>query len=93
MTPAAINILAVQQVGDYRLHLRFDDATEQTVDFYPFLSHARHPEIRAWLSPERFASYRLEYGELVWGDYELCFPVIDLYRNQVGHHSILDTAA
>lgn len=93
MTADTINIIAVRQVGDYRLHLRFDDGTEQTVDFYPFLSRSRHPEIRAWLAPERFASYRLEYGELVWGDYELCFPVIDLYRNRIDHHALADAAA
>lgn len=93
MTPTTINILETQWLGDYRLRLRFDDGTEQTVDFYPFLSHARHPDIRAYLSPERFTSYRLEYGELVWGDYDLCFPIADLYRNQIEHHTHLDTAA
>jgi DUF971 family protein len=33
MIPATINITAVQQVGDYALHLSFDDHTAQTVDF------------------------------------------------------------
>jgi hypothetical protein len=27
----------------------------------------------------------VEYGDLVWGDYELCFPVKDLYANQISH--------
>ena len=35
--------------------------------------------------PVRFATFRIEYGELVWGDYDLCFPVIDLYLNQLEH--------
>lgn len=86
MIPEIINIVSVKQVSDFCLHLKFNDDTEQTIDFYPFLSQAHHPDTRAWLDPARFATYRLEYGDLVWGDHDLCFPIIDLYRNQVDHH-------
>jgi len=71
MIPATINIKAVELVGDYALRLSFDDGTVQTVDFKPFLSLSRHPDIRAYLEPARFAAYRIEHGELVWGDYDL----------------------
>jgi len=93
MTPATINIVAAELVGDFRIHLQFDDGIEQTVDFKPFLTHALHPDIRAWLDPARFAAFRLEYGELIWGDYDLCFPVIDLYRNQIEHIDSLESVA
>jgi hypothetical protein len=83
MIPATLNITAVEQVGDYALRLSFDDATVQTVDFKPFLSLSRHPDIRAYLDPARFAAFRIEYGELVWGDYDLCFPLADLYQNRL----------
>lgn len=93
MIPATINIVTAEQVGDFRIRLRFDDGTEQTVDFKPFLTHALHPDIRVWLDPVRFAAFRIEYGELVWGDYDLCFPVIDLYRNQIEHQASLEAVA
>jgi hypothetical protein len=93
MTPSPINIIAAEQLGDFCIHLRFDDGTEQTVDFKPFLLHSHHPDIRAWLDPARFATFHLEYGELVWGDYDLCFPIIDLYRNQLEHHDSLEAVA
>lgn len=93
MTPTAINIVAANQVGDFRIHLRFDDGTDQVVDFEPLLSHSLHPDVRAWLDPARFSAFRLEFGELVWGDYDLCFPVIDLYRNRIEKHSSAETAA
>lgn len=76
MTQTVINVVAAEHVGEFQLRLRFDDGSEQVVDFKPFLSRAQHPDIRAFLDPERFAAFRIEYGELVWGDYELCFPVI-----------------
>ena len=93
MTPAIIDIVTAEQVGDFSIRLRFDDGTVQTVDFKPFLAHSLHPDIRAWLDPVRFATFRIEYGELVWGDYDLCFPVIDLYRNQIEHQASLETVA
>jgi hypothetical protein len=93
MTPNIINIVAAQQVRDYCIHLRFDDGTDQVVDFKPFLSHSLHPDIRCYLDPSQFPSFRLEYGELVWGDYDLCFPIIDLYRNDLEHrHSEIAAA-
>lgn len=91
--PATINITAVQRVGDYALRLSFDDGTVQTVDFQSFLSLSRHPDIRAYLDPVRFAGFRIEYGELVWGDYDLCFPIADLYRNRILPDTELEVAA
>lgn len=93
MMPATINITAAEQVGDYALRLSFDDGTVQTVDFRPFLSQSRHPDIRAYLEPAHFAAFRIEYGELVWGDYDLCFPVADLYRNRLLPDAALEVAA
>ncbi len=80
-----INITHAEYLGDYRLRLLFDDGEERRIDFKPFLSRSRHPDIRAYLDADKFAGFRIEYGELVWGDYELCFPLIDLYRNQLDH--------
>lgn len=93
MSTAAINILHAESAGDYRLRLSFDDGSEQIVDFFPFLSRSRHPDIRVWLDPIKFASFRIEYGELVWGDYALCFPVVDLYRNRIEYPTSLSEAA
>lgn len=93
MTPATINITAAEQVGNFALRLSFDDGTVQTVDFKPFLSLSRHPAIRAYLEPDRFAGFRIEHGELVWGDYDLCFPIADLYYNQLAPDAALAQAA
>ncbi|MDD5176652.1 MAG: DUF2442 domain-containing protein [Sterolibacterium sp.] len=93
MTPATINITAAERVGDYVLRLSFDDDTQQTIDFNPFLSLSRHPDIRVYLEPARFAAFRIEYGELVWGDYDLCFPIADLYHNKLMPDAALEKAA
>lgn len=92
MIPAIINITSAELISPYQIRLTFNDGTRQEVDFKPFLSASAHPDIRDWLDPERFASFRIEYGELVWGDYALCFPVADLYRNCIGTPSLLEAA-
>lgn len=93
MTAKPINILSADQVGDYSILLRFDDETEQTVNFEPFLSRSLHPDIHAFLDPVRFSTFLLEYGDLVWGDYDLCFPIIDLHDNRLEHTAVLKEAA
>jgi hypothetical protein len=92
MIPAIINIMSAELVSQYQIRLTFDDGTRQEVNFKPFLTASVHPEIRAWLDPQLFDSFRIEYGELVWGDYALCFPVADLYRNRIGTPSLLEAA-
>ncbi|MDO9162970.1 MAG: DUF2442 domain-containing protein [Methylococcaceae bacterium] len=88
-----INIISATLIEEYRIQLVFDDNTAQEIDFKPFLTRSHHPDIRAYLDPVRFAGFRVEYGELVWGDYELCFPVIDLYRNTIEHDQSMTAAA
>ena len=93
MKDSAINIISATPTGEYRIRLIFDDNTIQEIGFKSFLTHSHHPDIRAYLEPSHFADFRVEYGELIWGDYELCFPVIDLYRNTIEHYPPTTTAA
>ena len=93
MSTAPINIISATQTGEYLIRIRFDDQSEQEVNFKPFLAQSNHPDIRAYLDPVRFAAFRIEYGELVWGDYDLCFPLIDLYSNQIEHRESIGAAA
>ena len=85
MIPDTLNIVRAEHLGDYRLAIDFDDGTKQDVDFKPFLISAQHPEIRAFLDMGKFSAFRVEHGDLVWGDYALCFPIEDIYRNRITH--------
>ncbi len=42
---------------------------------------SKHPETRKYLDTALFGSYRIEWGNLVWGDYGLCFPLKSLYED------------
>lgn len=79
----AINIIGAQHIGGYRLRLRFDDGKENEIDFESFLSKSLNPMIRAYLKPALFKSFSIKYGDLIWNDYDLCFPIIDLYEGRI----------
>lgn len=80
---AILEITRVQDLGQHKLKLDFNDGTERVVDFKQFLGKSRNPMIRAYLDPEKFANFRLEYGDLLWDDFGLCFPIADLYEGHV----------
>ena len=83
MSPGLISVQTAQYQPDYKLHIFLNDGADKSVDFKPFLSQSQHPGIRAFLQSEKFQGFRVEHGDLVWGDYDLCFPVADLYRGQI----------
>ena len=93
MNTQIIHAVSATEISDYKLCIAIDDGTRQEIDFKPFLASALHPDIRAYLDPLRFSSFRIEQGDLVWGDYDLCFPIIDLYKNQLVKSSSLEQAA
>jgi len=78
-----IDIVQAEQVSDYKLRLSFSDGVERVIDFEPFLRRSRNPMIRAYLDPQKFANFTLEYGNLMWDDYGLCFSIADLYENSI----------
>jgi hypothetical protein len=81
-------ILSIQDAkpfDDYKLQIQFTDGAQKTIDFQPFLNQSQHPAIRAFLQPAKFKNFRIEHGDLVWGDYDLCFPIADLYYDRIDH--------
>lgn len=84
-TNKTLNITDAILMDAYRVALTFDDGKKQTVDFKPFLTSTHHSSVRAYLDSDRFAQFELRHGELVWGDYDLCFPIMDLYNNKLLH--------
>jgi hypothetical protein len=72
-----------ESAGDLKLRLKFSDGTERVVDFRPFLENSLNPLIREYLDPGRFAQFTVKNGDLLWGDYDLCFPIADLYEGRI----------
>lgn len=78
-----VSIESVDYVEDYILHLKFSDASEKKVDFGPFLERSLNPLIKRYLDIDLFKDFTLEHGDLYWHDYDLCFPIGDLYEGHI----------
>lgn len=70
-------------VEPYRIAVTFSDGFVQTVDFGQFLQNSLNPLIRRYLDISLFKDFTVENGDLFWHGYELCFPIADLYENQI----------
>jgi len=81
--PKLIDITSADYVEQYQLHLVFSDGKERTVDFEPFLTASLNPMIRQYLDLEQFKNFIIENGDLHWNDYDLCFPIADLYEGRI----------
>ncbi len=70
---------------DYKISLKFNDGKEQTVDFAGFIKNTRHQDIKKYQNIDEFKKFHLTFGDLEWNDYELAFPIYDLYQGKVSH--------
>ena len=91
MKDVSIQILKAEHIKDFQLKLFFSDQSDRVVNFEPFLSSARNPQVKQFLLEEKFLSFRIEYGDLIWGDYDLCFPIWDLYTGEIIKKPISET--
>lgn len=74
-----ISIEKAQYLSGYKILLKFSDKVEKTIDFEPFLKKALNPMTTQYMDVSKFKQFKIEHGDLIWNDYEMCFPIWDLY--------------
>ncbi len=77
-----LEIESAEYIDGYKLELTFNDGKISIVDFKNFILSSGHPEIKKYQDKNLFKNFNLTYGELEWSDYDLAFPVSDLYEKQ-----------
>ncbi len=78
-----IEIKTAQYIGDFAIRIFFNDGSNRLVDFKPFLEKSLHPSIRKYLDENRFKDFQIIDGNLNWNDYDLIFPIEDLYIGKI----------
>ena len=69
--------------GAYKIELLFSDGFKREIDFKSFLENANNPMTTKYLDKKLFQSFSIEYGDVVWNNYEMCFPIWDLYEGNI----------
>ena len=78
-----IFIKEAKYISDYKIYLKFNDDKERLLDFENFISASIHPDIKKYQNKNLFKHFILQHGDLEWNDYELAFPIYDLYQGQI----------
>jgi hypothetical protein len=78
-----LNIKDVKYIGDFVMRIYFNSNENKLVDFKPFLMKASHPAIKKYTNENLFKQYKIVNGNLNWNDYDLIFPISDLYESKI----------
>lgn len=78
-----IKIDSARYLGDFAMRIQFNDGSNRLVDFKTFLMKSLHPSITKYLNEEYFTKFRIVDGNLNWNDYDLIFPIWDLYEGKI----------
>jgi hypothetical protein len=78
-----LKIVSAKYLTDFAIRIQFNDGTEKVVDFKPFLSKSLHPSIKKYLDEKMFSDFSLTEGNLNWNDFDMIFPIRDLYNGKI----------
>ncbi len=78
-----IKIIAARYLKNYQIEFEFDDQTKRIIDFENFLNQVKNPMIKKYLDLTVFKNFTLRDGDIDWNDYELCFPISDIYEGDL----------
>jgi hypothetical protein len=78
-----LEIAEAKYVSGYKIRLTFNDQTVQIIDFGAFLEKALNPDITDYRDLKKFKEFRVEHGDLIWGDFQMIFPIADLHRGEI----------
>ncbi len=78
-----ISITKGEYKGNFKIEFHFSDDTVKIIDFKPFLESAKNPMTKKYLNENMFKNFSLKYGDIQWNDFEMCFPIWDLYEGKI----------
>ncbi|MGH7977612.1 MAG: DUF2442 domain-containing protein [Limisphaerales bacterium] len=78
-----LEIVQAEYVSGYKIRLTFNDGMVRVMDFESFLRNAMNPDITKYRQLRNFKKFHLHYGDLMWGDFDMIFPIEDLRRGEI----------
>ena len=78
-----VEIVKANYLDNFKIQLLFSDNKEQIIDFEVLKKKDRNPMTKKYSDLDNFKNFKLDYGDLNWNDYEMCFPVWDLYNGKI----------
>jgi hypothetical protein len=76
-----LEVVSAEYLEPYKLRIQFSDSVERVVDFEPILRQFR--PLKKFLRLKEFQAFRLYNGNVQWNNYEMIFPVHELYSGTI----------
>tara|TARA_R110001592_G_scaffold82752_3_gene245001 strand:+ start:298 stop:576 length:279 start_codon:yes stop_codon:yes gene_type:complete len=73
-------VVDANYVGDFSIRISFSDQSQKLVDFKSFIDNSTHPDVFKYKKEDIFKAFEIKEGNLSWNDFEMIFPLSDLYR-------------
>ena len=71
-------------LGGLKVRLVFSDGTDSTVDVGDYIRRHPHPQYNKYLDPNKFRTFTLDGGNIVWGrNWGLIFPIEQLHEGVI----------
>ncbi len=80
------DVVSAAYVGGYRLLITFDNGVSRTVDFRRYLWFSHHRHLKNYRRIENFLEFHIEYGKLMWGDFDMLFHTESLYHGEIDRY-------
>jgi len=78
-----LRVKQASYVPRYKVDIEFNDGQRRIVDFAPFLKNAQNPMFTKYRRVKQFKSFHIDHGDLMWGDFEMIFPIEDLHHGEI----------
>jgi hypothetical protein len=78
-----LEITKAKHISRYKIQMTFNDSKIRVVDFEPFLKKAQNPMVTKYRRLKEFKSFHVRSGDLMWGDFDMIFPIEDLHRGKI----------
>ncbi len=78
-----LSVVSAKYVNKLRLEVSFNDGLIQIIDFADFLQQTKLPDLKKFRKASSFKNFKIINGNVMWGDFEMIFPVEDLYKNKI----------
>lgn len=76
----AVKITEAQYLDEYKLKLHFNDDSVRIIDFKLLLMESNYPNEKKYLDLENFKKFKVDLGDLIWNDFDMCFQAKNLYK-------------
>lgn len=79
-----IEIIDAKDFGNLCMLVTFNDGVRRTIDVGAHIRENPHPQYDRYLDPKKFATFKIENRNIVWGcNWDLIFPLDELYKGRI----------